>query len=96
MSETYSAAARALNEKVRLVQDFPEKGILFEDLTPVLADAEAFQAVVDGLAKACEDLGAEMIGGLDARGFLLGSAVAYKLGVAFWPSARRASYHHPF
>ncbi|MDK8842797.1 adenine phosphoribosyltransferase [Corynebacterium striatum] len=81
MSETYSAAARALNEKVRLVQDFPEKGILFEDLTPVLADAEAFQAVVDGLAKACEDLGAEMIGGLDARGFLLGSAVAYKLGV---------------
>nr|WP_168712799.1 adenine phosphoribosyltransferase [Corynebacterium striatum] len=81
VSETYSAAARALNEKVRLVQDFPEKGILFEDLTPVLADAEAFQAVVDGLAKACEDLGAEMIGGLDARGFLLGSAVAYKLGV---------------
>nr|WP_168926598.1 adenine phosphoribosyltransferase [Corynebacterium striatum] len=81
VSETYSAAARALNEKVRLVQDFPEKGILFEDLTPVLADAEAFQAVVDGLAKACEDLDAEMIGGLDARGFLLGSAVAYKLGV---------------
>ena len=81
MSETYSAAARALNEKVRLVQDFPEKGILFEDLTPVLADAEAFRAVVDGLAKACEDLGTEMIGGLDARGFLLGSAVAYKLGV---------------
>nr|WP_275432421.1 adenine phosphoribosyltransferase [Corynebacterium striatum] len=81
VSETYSAAARALNEKVRLVQDFPEKGILFEDLTPVLADAEAFQAVVDGLAKACEELDAEMIGGLDARGFLLGSAVAYKLGV---------------
>ena len=37
--------------------------------------------MVDGLAKACEDLGADMVGGLDARGFLLGSAVAYKLGM---------------
>lgn len=81
MSEVYSDAARALAEKVRLVKDFPEEGILFEDLTPVLADADAFQAVVDGLAQACKDLGADMIGGLDARGFLLGSAVAYKLGL---------------
>ena len=81
MSEIYAAAAQALKDKVRLVQDFPEEGILFEDLTPVLADAEAFTAVVDGLAKACEDLGADMVGGLDARGFLLGSAVAYKLGM---------------
>lgn len=81
MSEVYSDAARALAEKVHLVKDFPEEGILFEDLTPVLADADAFQAVVDGLAQACKDLGADMIGGLDARGFLLGSAVAYKLGL---------------
>nr|WP_275435609.1 adenine phosphoribosyltransferase [Corynebacterium singulare] len=81
VSEIYAAAAQALKDKVRLVQDFPEEGILFEDLTPVLADAESFTAVVDGLAKACEDLGADMVGGLDARGFLLGSAVAYKLGM---------------
>ena len=40
MSEVYSDAARALAEKVRLVKDFPEEGILFEDLTPVLADAD--------------------------------------------------------
>lgn len=55
MSEVYSDAARALAEKVRLVKDFPEEGILFEDLTPVLADADAFQAVVDGLAQACKE-----------------------------------------
>nr|WP_269152648.1 adenine phosphoribosyltransferase [Corynebacterium minutissimum] len=68
-----------MKDKVRLVQDFPEEGILFEDLTPVLADAASFTAVVDGLAEACKELGADMVGGLDARGFLLGSAVAYKL-----------------
>ncbi|MDN8619257.1 adenine phosphoribosyltransferase [Corynebacterium kefirresidentii] len=81
MSSHYESAAQALQDKVRLVQDFPEEGILFEDLTPVLADPEAFRTVVDGLAAACEELGAEMIGGLDARGFLLGSAVAYKMGL---------------
>ena len=81
MSSHYESAAQALKDKVRLVQDFPEEGILFEDLTPVLADAESFTAVVDGLAEACKELGADMVGGLDARGFLLGSAVAYKLGM---------------
>lgn len=81
MSNKYANTAEALADKIRLVQDFPEKGVLFEDLTPVLADADAFAAVVDGLADACERLGTDMIGGLDARGFLLGSAVAYKLGL---------------
>lgn len=81
MSNKYANTAEALADKIRLVQDFPEEGVLFEDLTPVLADADAFAAVVDGLADACERLGADMIGGLDARGFLLGSAVAYKLGL---------------
>lgn len=81
MTDTYTRARQALADKVRLVPDFPEEGIIFEDLTPVLADAAAFGAVVDGLAQACEELGADLIGGLDARGFLLGSAVAYKMGV---------------
>lgn len=81
MSKTYASAAEALKDKIRLVPNFPAEGVLFEDLTPVLADAEAFRTVVDGLAEACEELGAELIGGLDARGFLLGSAVAYKMGL---------------
>ena len=81
MSKTYASAAEALKDKIRLVPNFPAEGVLFEDLTPVLADAQAFRTVVDGLAEACEELGAELIGGLDARGFLLGSAVAYKMGL---------------
>lgn len=61
--------------------DFPEKGVLFEDLTPVLADAEALRVVIREMARVSEDLGADIVGGLDARGFLLGSAVAYEMGV---------------
>lgn len=70
-----------LNKLIRYVPDFPVPGVVFEDLTPVLADGEAFHEVVDDLAAAAKEMGADMIGGLDARGFLLGSAVAYKLGV---------------
>lgn len=85
MSETqpssFAKARTALLEHTRYVQNFPEDGVLFEDLTPVLANAEAFAAVVEAQADAARQLGAEVIGGLDARGFLLGSAVAYKLGL---------------
>lgn len=76
----YASAREALAEKIRYVQDFPEKGVLFEDLTPVLADGDALQVVIDELAEACTALNSDLIGGLDARGFLLGSAVAYTLG----------------
>lgn len=78
---TYRDARHALAEKMRYVQDFPAKGVLFEDLTPVLADAHAFHLIIEELAEAARGFGADMIGGLDARGFLLGSAVAHRLGL---------------
>lgn len=77
----YQSAKEALADKIRRVPDFPEEGVLFEDLTPVLADADALRAVVNDLVQASKDLGADLIGGLDARGFLLGSAVAYEMGL---------------
>ncbi|AIT61205.1 adenine phosphoribosyltransferase [Corynebacterium doosanense] len=80
-AQKYANAAEAIGDKIRLVPDFPEPGVLFEDLTPVLADAEAFATVVSSLSQACRDLGADLIGGLDARGFLLGSAVAFDMGL---------------
>ncbi|QTH58700.1 adenine phosphoribosyltransferase [Corynebacterium hindlerae] len=80
VSNRYATAHEALTDLVRLVPDFPSEGILFEDLTPVLASPEGFSIIVDELAAAAKGMGAEIIGGLDARGFLLGSAVAYKLG----------------
>ncbi|AZA13695.1 adenine phosphoribosyltransferase [Corynebacterium choanae] len=74
-------ASHMLATHTRLVPDFPQPGVLFEDLTPVLAHPEAFRAVVDALTEQARAFGADLIGGLDARGFLLGSAVAYNLGV---------------
>lgn len=63
----------------RVIQDFPEPGIVFRDLTPVLADSRGFAAVTEGLAELVD--GADVIAGIDARGFLLGGAVALRLGV---------------
>lgn len=77
----FADVTAALTELIRLVPDFPTPGVLFEDLTPALAHPQAFQLIVDALAAAAKEMGAELIGGLDARGFLLGSAVAYKLGL---------------
>ncbi|APT90684.1 adenine phosphoribosyltransferase [Corynebacterium sphenisci DSM 44792] len=78
---THATAQQALSDLIRLVPDFPEEGILFEDLTPALADAGAFRLIIEDLAAACAAVDAELIAGLDARGFLLGSAVAYSMGL---------------
>ncbi|MGB3302265.1 adenine phosphoribosyltransferase [Gordonia sp. (in: high G+C Gram-positive bacteria)] len=75
---TNARAVAAIERHARLVPDFPSPGIAFKDLTPVLADADGLDAVVDALARACE--GADMVAGIDARGFLLGGAVARQLG----------------
>ncbi|CAJ1583578.1 adenine phosphoribosyltransferase [[Mycobacterium] wendilense] len=62
----------------REVADFPEPGVQFKDLTPLLADSRGLDAVTCALAEAAA--GADLIAGLDARGFLLGAAVAIKMG----------------
>ncbi len=64
---------------MREVPDFPEPGIQFKDLTPLLADAHGLAAVTDALAELAE--GADLVAGIDARGFLLGGAVANRLGI---------------
>ena len=79
-------ADRALTraaELVRDVLDFPEPGILFRDITPVLADAEAFAAVATELAALVGD--ADVVAGIEARGFLLGAAVALVAGTGVVP-----------
>jgi adenine phosphoribosyltransferase len=63
---------------MREVPDFPEPGIQFKDLTPLLADAQSLSAVTDALAETAR--GADLVAGIDARGFLLGAAVAIRLG----------------
>ncbi|MHA3022256.1 adenine phosphoribosyltransferase [Mycobacterium sp. BMJ-28] len=73
-----SDAAAVIAELTRNVADFPQPGVQFKDLTPVLADARGLAVITDALAEAAD--GADLIAGIDARGFLLGAAVALKLG----------------
>lgn len=73
------AVAAVITALTRNVPDFPEPGVLFRDLTPVLADDRGFAVVTGALADVVA--GADLIAGIDARGFLLGGAVAQRLGV---------------
>jgi adenine phosphoribosyltransferase len=72
-----------LREYIRDIPDFPKPGIGFKDITPVMADARALDAAVTALADAARDLGVDVVIGAEARGFLLGPALARDLGAGF-------------
>jgi len=72
-----------LRSKIRDVPDFPKPGIVFKDIMPLLADAESLEAAVDDLAEWAAPLDIDYVVGAEARGFILGSALAYKLGSGF-------------
>src|SRR5437867_13087973 len=72
-----------LRAAVRDVPDFPKKGIVFKDITPVLNDPVLFRASIDLFLERCRGVKIDKIVGIDARGFVFGSAVAYELGVVF-------------
>jgi adenine phosphoribosyltransferase len=70
---------------IRDIPDFPQPGIVFKDITPVLAHAEAFQSVITEVATAAQELHAERIVGIESRGFLFGAPVADRLRLGFVP-----------
>lgn len=74
-----------LKTLVRDVPDFPKPGILFKDLTPVWKDPAAFRFMVDELAQAFEPAQVETVAGIESRGLILGSALAYALGTGLVP-----------
>ena len=78
-----------LRAGVRDIPDFPKKGIVFKDITPLLSDHALFRASIDLFLERCRGKEIDKIVGIDARGFLFGSAVAYELGVGFVPIRKR-------
>ena len=74
-----------LKNRVRDVMDYPKPGIVFKDLTTLFKDPEAFAFVIDVLTDKCRELTPTKIAGIEARGLILGSAVAYNLGLGFVP-----------
>ena len=74
-----------LKQKIRSIPDFPKKGIVFRDITTLLKDGEAFRYSVDKMVEYWQGEKIDAILGAEARGFIFGAAVAYKLGVGFIP-----------
>ena len=84
-----SDTVEKLRVAVRDVPDFPKKGIVFKDITPVLNDPILFRESVDLFLERCRGKNLDKVVGIDARGFLFGSAVAYELGLGFVPIRKR-------
>jgi adenine phosphoribosyltransferase len=76
---------QALKAKIRHVPDFPKAGILFYDVTTLLRDPEGFKLAIDALAGPYEGAGVSLVVGIESRGFILGAAVADRLGAGFVP-----------
>ena len=74
---------------MRDVPDFPKKGIVFKDITPILSDPSLFRLSIDLFLERCRGKKIDKIVGIDARGFLFGSAVAYELAIGFVPIRKR-------
>ena len=84
-----SSVVETLRTTVRDVPDFPKPGIIFKDITTILKEGSLFRASVDLFLEQCRGKKIEKVVGIDARGFLFGSAVAYELGIGFVPLRKK-------
>ena len=85
MSDDIAAIRRAIRD----IPNFPKPGIVFKDITPILSDPGMFHASIDLFLERCRGKKIDKIVGIDARGFLFGSTVAYELGIGFVPIRKR-------
>ncbi|HEY7469599.1 MAG TPA: adenine phosphoribosyltransferase [Acidimicrobiia bacterium] len=74
-----------LTALIRDIPDFPEPGVVFKDITPVLADGKAFASLIDSLMEPFTDSGVTKVAGIEARGFTLATPIANRLGAGFIP-----------
>ena len=84
---------RLITSRIRDVPDYPQPGVLFKDITPLLADPAAFAATVAGLGDGYA--GVDKVAGIEARGFILAAPVAYTLGAGFVPVRKQGKLPGP-
>lgn len=80
-----NATSLDLTKYIRDIPDFPKEGIIFKDITPLLQNKDAFRQAVDQMCDKYKDTHIDVVVGVEARGFIFGAAVAYKLGRGFIP-----------
>jgi adenine phosphoribosyltransferase len=83
-----------LRAAIRTIPDYPKKGILFRDITTLLGDARAFRKAVDELVQPWAGSKIEKVAGMEARGFILGGAVAHQLSSGFIPIRKKGKLPH--
>lgn len=74
-----------LKSRIRTIEDFPKPGISFKDITTLLKDKEAFQTAIESMARYFEGKQVDVVTGPEARGYIFGAALAYRLGAGFVP-----------
>ena len=87
-------ALQALKDSIRLIPDYPKPGVRFRDITTLLGDAPMFRLAVEELARPWEDARVERVAGIEARGFILGGAVAHRLAAGFVPIRKKGKLPH--
>jgi len=78
-----------IKSKIRTISDWPKPGIMFRDITTLLKDNHAFSQMIDVLAERYKGQHIDLIAGIEARGFIIGGALAYKLGLGFVPIRKK-------
>jgi adenine phosphoribosyltransferase len=81
------ALTRLITTRIRDIPDYPQRGVVFKDITPLLADGQAFSAVVDALAATYGPV--DKVAGIEARGFILAAPVACRIGAGFVPIRKK-------
>ena len=84
----------SLADAIRTIPDYPKPGILFRDITTLLGDARAFRRAVDELVQPYAGIGVRRVAGIEARGFILGGAVAHQLSAGFVPIRKKGKLPH--
>ncbi|MEM7496884.1 MAG: adenine phosphoribosyltransferase [Pseudomonadota bacterium] len=88
------AAKQDLAKHIRTIPDFPVPGVQYRDVTTLFAHPPAFQSAVDALIAAYEGREVDAIAGMDARGFIIGGAMAYRMGLPFVPIRKKGKLPH--
>src|SRR5436305_2654402 len=83
-----------IKDAIRTIPDYPKKGIMFRDITTLLGNAPAFRRAVDEMVQPYAGLKIDKVAGLEARGFILGGAVAHQLSVGFVPVRKKGKLPH--
>lgn len=78
-----------LKDYIASIPDYPEKGVIFRDISPLMADGDAYQQATNEIVQYAREKNVEMIVGPEARGFIVGCPVAYELGVGFAPARKK-------